>query len=85
MIEPKYQVGDLVGILYAGKDSIFAFGTVIDSFYLPERTENYWFIDETYQLVGGQRIYIIQYDWQKPYGTGATFVDEKGLVAEKSA
>ena len=83
---PKYEKGDRVGILYFGKESIHALGTVVDSFYLPEREETYWFIDEDYQIMGGQTIYIVERDWQKPYGVGATLVDEQGLkLIEKSA
>ena len=32
------------------------------------------------KLLGGQTVYIVEYNWQKTYGVGATFVDEKGLV-----
>ena len=85
MTKPKYQIGDRVGILYFGRDSVHAVGTVVDSFYLPLRKDTYWFIDEDYQIMGGQTVYIVEYDWQKAYGIGATLCDEKGLVPEKSA
>ncbi|MEM7593715.1 MAG: hypothetical protein AAF383_19760 [Cyanobacteria bacterium P01_A01_bin.83] len=86
MSKPKFKIGDRVGILYFDKGSIHTIGTVVDSFYLPERAETYWFIDEKYQLMGGQTIYIVEYDWQKAYGTGATLIDEQDLVSiEKSA
>lgn len=80
MNKPKYEIGDRVGILYFGKKSIHALGTVVDSFYLPKRDDTYWFIDEDYQIMGDQNIYVVEYDWQKPYGVGATLIDEQGLV-----
>lgn len=87
MTKPKYRIGDRVGILYFGRGTIHAIGRVVDSFYLPERKDTYWFIDEDYQIMGGQTIYVVEYDWQKAYGVGATLIDEKGLVLldEKSA